>query len=88
MNYDQRNWILIRVRPMAFLTDLATNMTAHDMVVIIYSANDDSVVSHFGSQSRFLSRSLSLQHANVLIQLPSKCDIPHFAHSSRLTSVT
>ncbi|KAI9568043.1 Alpha/Beta hydrolase protein [Boletus coccyginus] len=36
--------------PMAFLTDLAKNLTAHDMSVIIYSGNDDSLVPHFGSQ--------------------------------------
>jgi len=52
---------------MAFLTDLATNITAHDMAVIIYSGNDDSLVPHFGSQSRFPSQSLSLQLANVRI---------------------
>ncbi|KAI9568045.1 alpha beta-hydrolase [Boletus coccyginus] len=38
------------VEPMAFLTDLAKNLTAHDMSVIIYSGNDDSLVPHFGSQ--------------------------------------
>ncbi|KAF8142101.1 Alpha/Beta hydrolase protein, partial [Boletus edulis] len=37
-------------RPMAFLTDLATNATAHDLKIIVYSGNDDSLVSHFGSQ--------------------------------------
>jgi len=67
---------------MAFLTDLAKNMTAHDMAVIVYSGNDDSVVPHFGSQSKFVSQSLSLQLAHVCIQSPSKCDIPHFVHCS------
>ncbi|KAG6374652.1 Alpha/Beta hydrolase protein [Boletus reticuloceps] len=38
------------VEPMAFLTDLATNATAHDLKIIVYSGNDDSLVPHFGSQ--------------------------------------
>lgn len=38
---------------MAFLTDLATNATAHGMKIVIYSGNDDSLVPHFGSQSSF-----------------------------------
>jgi carboxypeptidase D len=38
------------VEPMAFLTDLATNATAHGMKIVIYSGNDDSLVPHFGSQ--------------------------------------
>ncbi|KAG9312814.1 Alpha/Beta hydrolase protein [Chiua virens] len=38
------------VEPMAFLTDLATNATAHNMTIIIYSGNDDSLIPHFGSQ--------------------------------------
>ncbi|KAH0834753.1 Alpha/Beta hydrolase protein [Lanmaoa asiatica] len=38
------------VEPMAFLTDLATNATAHGMAIVIYSGNDDSLVPHFGSQ--------------------------------------
>jgi len=38
------------VEPMAFLTDLATNTTAHNMPIVIFSGNDDSLVPHFGSQ--------------------------------------
>ncbi|KAG6379588.1 Alpha/Beta hydrolase protein [Boletus reticuloceps] len=38
------------VEPMAFLTELATNATAHDVSIVIYSGNDDSLVPHFGSQ--------------------------------------
>ncbi|KAH7885867.1 alpha beta-hydrolase [Phlebopus sp. FC_14] len=38
------------VEPMAFLTDLATNATAQDMSIIIFSGNDDSLIPHFGSQ--------------------------------------
>jgi len=35
---------------MAFLTDLATNATEHNMTIIIYSGNDDSLVPHLSSQ--------------------------------------
>ncbi|KAF8556411.1 alpha/beta-hydrolase [Imleria badia] len=38
------------VEPMAFLTDLATNATAHCIKIVIYSGNDDSLVPHLGSQ--------------------------------------
>lgn len=37
---------------MAFLTDLATNATAHDMTIIIFSGNDDSLIPHLGSEGR------------------------------------
>lgn len=37
---------------MAFLSDLATNATAHNMTVVIYSGNDDSLIPHLGSQSK------------------------------------
>ncbi|KAF8137719.1 Alpha/Beta hydrolase protein [Boletus edulis] len=37
-------------RPMAFLTDLATNATVQDMKIILYSGNDDSLIPHFGTQ--------------------------------------
>ncbi|KAF8141830.1 Alpha/Beta hydrolase protein [Boletus edulis] len=39
-----------KIRPMAFLSDLATNATAHDMKIIVYSGNDDSLIPHLGSQ--------------------------------------
>jgi hypothetical protein len=35
---------------MAFLTDLATNATSHNMSIIIYSANDDALLPHRGSE--------------------------------------
>ena len=41
---------LMRDRPMVFLTDLATNATEHGVHVVIYSGNDDSLVSHMSSQ--------------------------------------
>lgn len=39
-------------RPMAFLTDLATNASYSNVGVVIYSGNDDSLVSHISSQSK------------------------------------
>lgn len=63
----QRNWILRMVRPMAFLTELATNATARNIPIVIYSGNDDSLVPHFGSQSGFLSRSFMSNCANTRI---------------------
>ncbi|KAN0088900.1 Alpha/Beta hydrolase fold [Tylopilus felleus] len=47
-------------RPMAFLTDLATNATAHGMNITIYSGNDDSLIPHFGSQGKSAPWSSSL----------------------------
>lgn len=38
------------VEPMAFLTDLATNATACNVSVVIFSGNDDSLIPHLGSQ--------------------------------------
>ncbi|KAI0675833.1 alpha/beta-hydrolase [Trametes maxima] len=38
------------VAPMAFLTELATNATAHNVSVILYSGNDDSLVPHRGTE--------------------------------------
>ncbi|KAG1721432.1 Alpha/Beta hydrolase protein [Suillus paluster] len=37
--------------PMAFLTELATNATAQNISVVIFSGNDDSLIPHLGSQS-------------------------------------
>ena len=48
-------------RPMAFLDDLATNATLKDVSVVIYSGNDDSLVSHRGSEG------LSYIDASVLL---------------------
>jgi carboxypeptidase D len=38
------------VEPMAFLTELATNATKHNVSVVIFSGNDDSLVAHRGSE--------------------------------------
>ncbi|KAH9893404.1 alpha/beta-hydrolase [Cubamyces lactineus] len=38
------------VEPMAFLTDLATNATAKNVSVVLYSGNDDSLVPHRGTE--------------------------------------
>ena len=36
---------------MVFLTDLATNATANNVSVILFSGNDDALVSHLGTES-------------------------------------
>ncbi|KAF7983379.1 hypothetical protein HWV62_22379 [Athelia sp. TMB] len=38
------------IEPMAFLSELATNLTKHNVSVTIYSGNDDSLVAHRGSE--------------------------------------
>ncbi|KAH9893408.1 alpha/beta-hydrolase [Cubamyces lactineus] len=38
------------VEPMAFLDELATNATAHNVAVVLYSGNDDSLVAHRGTE--------------------------------------
>ncbi|KAF8216863.1 Alpha/Beta hydrolase protein [Mycena galopus ATCC 62051] len=36
--------------PMNFLSEFATNMTAHNIAVILYSGNDDSLIQHRGTE--------------------------------------
>jgi len=38
------------VESAAFFTELATNASAHNVSIIIYSGNDDSLVAHLGSE--------------------------------------
>ncbi|PCH36382.1 alpha/beta-hydrolase [Wolfiporia cocos MD-104 SS10] len=38
------------VEPMAFLTELATNATARELSIVLYSGNDDSLISHRGTE--------------------------------------
>ncbi|KAI0683233.1 Alpha/Beta hydrolase protein [Cytidiella melzeri] len=38
------------VKPMAFLDDLAANATKHGVGIVVYSGNNDSLVSHTGTQ--------------------------------------
>ena len=38
-------------RAVAFFDDLATNASLHNVSVIIYAGNDDTVVPHFSSES-------------------------------------
>ncbi|EMD39305.1 hypothetical protein CERSUDRAFT_82042 [Gelatoporia subvermispora B] len=37
--------------PMTFLTELATNATAHNVSIVVYSGNDDSLIAHRGSEA-------------------------------------
>lgn len=39
------------VRPMAFLTDLATNATSRGVGVVLYSGNNDALIPHRGTES-------------------------------------
>lgn len=45
-----RYWSIYR--PMAFLTELATNATKHNLPIVIYSGNDDSLVPHRGTEGQ------------------------------------
>ncbi|TFK74999.1 alpha/beta-hydrolase [Pluteus cervinus] len=36
--------------PMTFLSDLATNMTAHNVGIVFYSGNSDTLISHFSTE--------------------------------------
>ncbi|KAL0059396.1 hypothetical protein AAF712_013837 [Marasmius tenuissimus] len=38
------------VEPMAFLTDLATNATAKNVSIVLYSGNNDALIAHFGTE--------------------------------------
>ena len=40
---------------MAFLDELATNMSTHGVPIVLYSGNDDSLVAHRGTEGEFLS---------------------------------
>ena len=40
-------------RPIAFLDDLAANATKNNVGVVIYSGNDDTLVSHRGSEGKY-----------------------------------
>ena len=46
-------------RPMAFLSDLATNMTHHGVSIVLYSGNDDSLIAHRGTEGACLSDDLA-----------------------------
>ncbi|KAI0664279.1 alpha/beta-hydrolase [Cubamyces menziesii] len=47
---DPVNGIDPSVEPMAFLDDLAANASAHNVAVVLYSGNDDSLVAHRGTE--------------------------------------
>ena len=50
--------VVLARRPMAFLTELATNATERGVHVIIYSGNDDSLVSHMGSEGELYNHTI------------------------------
>jgi carboxypeptidase D len=37
-------------RPIAFFDELARNISSHNIPIVIYSGNDDSLVPHWGSE--------------------------------------
>ncbi len=45
-------------RPMAFLTELATNASEHNVGVLIFSGNDDSLVSHRSSEGKIFKSAI------------------------------
>ena len=49
---------------MAFLSELATNASEHNIGIVIYSGNDDALVSHFSSEG---ARTCNLSEVHVLI---------------------
>ncbi|OJA08691.1 hypothetical protein AZE42_01195 [Rhizopogon vesiculosus] len=55
------------VEPMAFLTDLATNATAKNVSVVVFSGNDDSLLPHLGSQGHLVGNT-NPQSGFVLIR--------------------
>lgn len=53
-------------RPMAFLTDLATNASVHGIPVVLYSGNEDSLVAHRGTEGAFLLFIAATSEADML----------------------
>ena len=47
---------------MVFLTELATNATDHEVRVVVYSGNDDSLVAHIGSEGESSRAFIHLGH--------------------------
>lgn len=52
----------ISLRPVAFFDELAANASVRGVKVVIYAGNDDTVVPHFSSESKFIS----LLHPNEI----------------------
>ncbi len=50
---------LVFGRPMAYLNELATNASHQHVSIVIYSGNDDSLVTHRGSEGKSPARTLS-----------------------------
>lgn len=66
---------------MAFLTDLATNATEHNISVVIYSGNDDSLLPHRGSEGSCRYNFSSRISSDFLVeQLLSRCAILRTLH--------
>lgn len=61
--------------PMIFLTELASNATAQNLSIILYSGNDDALITHRGTEGmhRFLLVSTPSDH--FISDNPSKSRI-------------
>lgn len=59
-------------RPMAFLSELASNASAKNVSIVFFSGNDDSLVQHRGTQGELLSFELCARcswDVSVVIQV-------------------
>ena len=54
---------------MVFLDELATNATARNVSIIVFSGNNDLIISHRGSEG-----ALTHQHRSSLLTATYSCD--------------
>jgi hypothetical protein len=59
-------------RSMTFFDELAINMSAHAIPIVIYVGNDDSLVPHRSSESRFFTPASNAPAERVTLQLSSR----------------
>ena len=57
---------------MVFLDELATNATAHNVSIIVYSGNNDLIISHRGSEGALTHPPTSILIAYDYLQLRSR----------------
>jgi hypothetical protein len=51
---------------MVFLTELATNATKNDVKIVLYSANNDALIAHLGTESKRFNPLAVLQLTSCL----------------------
>lgn len=56
---------------MVFLTELASNASAHNISVVIYSGNNDFIAAHTGSESMLTthSRGAAISYGRLLVAI-------------------